>query len=109
MLYRTLVQPYIDYCNIIWDTQNNYHLKRLNRQQQIALWTIEFAKWDSHTQPLFTIFNVLAMFDTNKLQTCSFVYKAINNQLIDKFSNFFSMNSDVGPTLLILDSVSSYI
>ena len=45
MLYRTLVQPYFDYCNIIWATQNNYHLINLHRRQEKSLRINAFAKW----------------------------------------------------------------
>ena len=95
MLYRTLVQLYFDYCNIIWATQNNYHLINLHNRQKKALRIIAFAKWDIHTKPLFKKYGVLTIFDNNKLQTCCFVYKAANNQLLDRFSNLFSMNSNV--------------
>ena len=54
-----------------------------------------FAKWDAHAKPLFKKFGVLTVFDSNKLQTCCFLYKAVNNQLLDRFSNLFSMNFDV--------------
>ena len=78
MLYGTLVQPYFDYCNIILATQNNYHLISLHRRQKKALRMIAFAKWDAHTKPLFKKYGILTIFDTNKLQTCCFVYKAVN-------------------------------
>ena len=95
MLYCTLVQPYFDYCNIIWATQNNYYLINLHRRQKKALRIIAFAKWSAHTKPLFKKYGVWIIFDTSKLQTCCFVYKAVNNQLLDRFSNLFSMNSDL--------------
>ena len=95
MLYRTLVQPYFDYYNIIWATQNNYHLINLHRRQKKALRIIASVKWDAHTTSLFKKYGVLTIFDTIKLQTCCCVYKAVNNELLDRFSNLFFMNSDV--------------
>ena len=51
MLYRTLVQSYFDYCNIIWATQNNYHIISLHHRQKKPLRITVFAKLDVHTKP----------------------------------------------------------
>ena len=101
MLYRTRVQLYFDYCNIIWATQNNYHLITSSQANDNFM----------AGKLLFKKYDILTIFHSNKFQIWGFAYKAVNNQLLDRFSNLISLNSDIIPiyVAMIFDSVSSYI
>ena len=64
LLYRSLIQPYLDYCN-------------MSEQQVIAItWKGCFenkkalpaiTKWNAHTTPLFKHLKILTVYDINKL------------------------------------------
>ena len=44
LLYQTLIQPYFDYCNIIWSVGESVHLEKLFVKQKKAIRAITFAK-----------------------------------------------------------------
>jgi hypothetical protein len=95
MLYRTLIHPYFEYCNIIWAAGSNHSLEYLFRKQKKSLRAISFAKWNAHTKPIFKQFNILTVYDINKLQTCCFVYKALNKLLPERFGNLYMKNTEI--------------
>ena len=95
LLYRSLIQPYLDYCNIIWATGHSNNLERLFRKQKKALRAITFTKRNAHITPLFKHLNILTVYDINKLQTLCFVYKAVNNLLPRHFNTFFNPNINI--------------
>ena len=93
LLYHSLIQPYLDYCNIIWATGLvvlAITLKAVSKTKK-ALRAITFRKWNAHTNPLFAYLNILIVYDINKLQTLCFVYKAVNNLLPKHFNTFFNL------------------
>ena len=44
LLYRSLIQPYLDYCNIIWAKGHSNKLEKLFQKQKKALRAITFTK-----------------------------------------------------------------
>jgi hypothetical protein len=95
MLYRTLIQPYFEYCNIIWAAESTGALNDLYLKQKRAIRAITFSKWNAHTKPIFYKLKLLPVYDINKLQVYCFVHKAINGNLPDQFNCLFSLNSSV--------------
>jgi hypothetical protein len=95
MLYNTMIQPYYEYCNIVWGVGSTTLLDYLFRKQKKALRAIAFAKWDAHSEPIFKKLKILTVYDLNKLQTACFVYKAIHGLLPERFSNLFTKNSEI--------------
>ena len=83
MLYHTLVQPYLEYCNTIWatDSSSSTALARLFCKQNRAIRVISFSKWNAHTSPIFYKYRILTLYGITKLQTCSFIYKSLNGLL----------------------------
>ena len=53
MLYQSLIQPYFQYCDIIWVTHHTQHIELLFRKQKKAVRIISLSKWNAHTKPLF--------------------------------------------------------
>ena len=88
LLYCSLIQPYLDYCNFIWATGHSNNLERLIENKEKDLRATTFTKWNAHTTPLFKHLNMLTVYDVNKLQTLCFVYKAVNNLLPRHFNTF---------------------
>ena len=94
-LYHTLIEPYFSYCNIIWGTHCSKHLDQLYRKQEKAVSIIANAKWNAHTYLLFRDFQLLSIFNLNKLQTCCFMYNISNCLRPTVFQNLFILNSSV--------------
>ena len=97
-LYHMLIEPYFSYCNIIRGTHCSKYLDQLYRKQKKAVRIIANAKWNAHTDPLFLDFQLLFIFNRNKLQTCCFIYTISNCLLPTVFQNLFTMftlNSNV--------------
>ena len=88
-LYRTLVLPYLLYCNIIWADANNSCLEKIHIKQKRLIRLCTNAAWLAHTPPLFFQLSTLNIYDIHKLDKAVFMYKFVNNHLPPNFSNFF--------------------
>ena len=58
MLYYALMNPYFDYCNIVWGIERNVHLENLFKLQMKAVRLITWSKWNSHSSPIFKQLNI---------------------------------------------------
>ena len=74
LLYQTLIQPYIKYCNIIWSVDDLDFLQILFIKQKKAFRAITFGKWNCHTAQICAKLHILNFCNINKCQSCSFVY-----------------------------------
>ena len=97
MLYHTLVQPYLEYCNIIWamDSSSSTALARLfvNKNEPFELFHSLNGMTILH---LFLYkYRILTLYGINKLQTCSFIYKSLNGLLPVAFHDIFTINIEV--------------
>ena len=62
LLCQTLIQPYFEYCNVLWCIDDSQYLKKLFAKQKNAVRTITFGKWNSHTAPIFAKFKILNIY-----------------------------------------------
>ena len=92
-LYFTLVNPYFEYCNIIWAICSSVVLEKLFRIQKKAIRLIANSDWNAHTAPLFRDFNVLTVHQINRLQVASFMFKVFYKLLPQYFNDMFISNS----------------
>ena len=69
LLYQTLIQPYFDYCNIIWSVGESVLLEKLFVKQKKVIRTVTFAKWNAHMEPLFDNLRLLKLRVINIYQT----------------------------------------
>ena len=60
MLYHALIQPYLEYCNIIWAAGSNYMLDKVYRKQKKVVKAIVFANWNAHTIEIFKKLHILS-------------------------------------------------
>ena len=60
-LYNSLILPHISYGIILWGKE----LKRINKLQKWAIRTIDVAKYNAHTEPIFKRLHLLKAQDTN--------------------------------------------
>ena len=95
LLYRTLVEPYLRYCNTPWGYCGVAHLNRLQALQNRAARVIKGLKYAEADHPKilreFGIFNVEQLV---RLDTASLVYCMENNLAPEQLSDFFTKCSD---------------
>ena len=94
-LYYTLINPYFNYCNIIWATSSSVALDKLFRLQKRAIRLVANSDWNAHSAPLFLDLKVLTIHQLNLLQVASFMYKVNNNLLPQYFIDMFLFNHSV--------------
>jgi hypothetical protein len=92
-LYRTLVHPYMDYCNVVWAAGHATNLNNLFRKQKKAIRLISYAKWNAHTALIFRKLRIMSVYNINEFQTACFVYRSIHGLLPVQFSSYFTFNN----------------
>ena len=75
ILYNAHVLPHFHYCTSIWCNTYPTHLLPLVRLQKKIVRIITNSDFLAHTQPLFIKTNILKLFDINKLQIGTYMYK----------------------------------
>ena len=96
LLYSTLLEPYITYCCSVWSSPyKNGNLDRILKLQKVAVRVISHSPYLAHSDPLFNSLNILKVYDLTHLAVLTFMYRAINNLLPKKFSNFLKTVNQV--------------
>jgi len=88
-LYFTLINPYFEYCNVIWAISSSIALVKLFRIQKRAIRLIINSEWNAHTAPLFRDLNILTIHQLNLLHVALFMYKVYNILLPKYFIGMF--------------------
>lgn len=96
-LYNTLILPYLQYCNIVWAKTYPTNLDKLYKLQKRIIRIISNSGYRDHTLPLFYKFKILSIYDINKHQTGTFMFKYFNrrNLLPPYFKDYFILNKEV--------------
>ena len=96
-LYYSLVCPYLTYCNIVWASTFPTYLQKILLLQKRFVRMATFSKSCAPTAPLFLKCHVLAIFDLNVLQICTFIFKLkyMGADLPQSFQTFFICNSQI--------------
>ena len=84
-LYNSLILPHISYGIILWGKE----LKRINKLQKWAIRTIDVAKYNAHTEPIFKRLHLLKAQDIYKLTAIKVFHKYKNNKLPSYFNGMF--------------------
>jgi hypothetical protein len=86
-LYLTLVEPYINYCNIVWAAPDpTTKLDKVLKIQKKYCRLITFSKYKAHTKEIFQQLKILNVYDIHKLQLACHMYKLRNHQLPDIYN-----------------------
>jgi len=97
MLYQTLVQPHLTYNILCWGNPNNAHIKKTFTLQKRAIRTINNAKYNDHTEPLFKRNKLLKLNDLFTAESIRFLIKLENNKLPSSFDGVFILNRVIHP------------
>jgi hypothetical protein len=75
-LYRSLVEPYINYCCLIWGSATmNTYLNKLHILQKKCIRVITSSSYTEHAQPIMNRLSVFTVCDIYRLQLYLFMYK----------------------------------
>ena len=80
-IYNELIEPHITYAITAWGKLTSSSYKRLIVLQKRAIRTINKAKYNSHTEPLFKLSQLLKVNDHYKLKCCILCFKKLKNIL----------------------------
>lgn len=94
-LYYSMIYPYISYCNMIWASNYNSRLLRIQVLQKKIIRIIAGSPYNSHTAQLFAKFGVLKLVLIKQLQINEFMHRYTYNTLPDSLANFYSLTSDI--------------
>ena len=82
MLYLSLVEPYFNYCNLIWCLPNRTtRLDKIFKVQKKYCRILTFSVFSSHSKILFTQLKLFNIYYIYKFQLATYMYK-IQNRLI---------------------------
>jgi Reverse transcriptase (RNA-dependent DNA polymerase) len=83
LLYISLIQPYLNYCIIVWGSAYDNALKSVTLIQKRAIRTINNAAYLAHTPPLFLTSKVLTIQDLYHKELAVFAFRNITGSLPD--------------------------
>ena len=92
MIYNSLVQPYFDYCSIVWDSLGKGLRQKLQRLQNRAARIITESDYNIRSSDILTSLNWTNLETRRTQQLKTFMYK-INNMVPSYLSRKFTSTS----------------
>jgi hypothetical protein len=99
-LYFALIQPHLTYGIVAWGKASQSIVHKTEVLQKRAIRTINKAKYNSHTEPLFKQSHILKLKDLYEYQSSLFMYDFTTNRLPPSFENTFKYNHEIQETRL---------
>jgi len=93
-IYYSMIHPYLSYGLLLWGSANKQYIKGLGIQQNKAIRSINRAKYNEHTTPLYAKNNILKLDDMFNIQLNLFMYSFSQNNL-PKSLLFFTRNDEL--------------
>ena len=94
-LYYSFIYPYFSYCNHVWGSACDSHLRSLVLLQKRCIRIITRSKFREHTAPLFAKLGLLNLNGINKYAISKFMYKWYHKELPNLFLNKFTHVNDI--------------
>src|SRR5260221_13349112 len=84
LLYRALVEPYLNYCCMIWasDVKSHNIVKILKIQKKYCR-LITFSHFQAHAAPLFDLLKIPTIYNIYKYQVLLYMYKNQHGLLVN--------------------------
>merc|ERR1711888_326327 len=79
MIYMSLIYSYINYCNVVWGSAYNCHLKPLVVLQKKAVRLIKKANYRNESAPIFYDLKLLPISNIYHLNCLKFLFKCLFN------------------------------
>ena len=93
MLYMSLIFSYLNYCNLVWGSACESHLKPLLTLQKKAVRIITKSAYDERSAPIFKSLRILQLPKIYKLNCLSFMYKSLMSNKFPSHRNKILQNS----------------
>ena len=95
LLYLTLVQPYMNYCCIVWaGISKTQCLDKIHKIQKRFCRLITFSDNRAHSAPLFKLLKIFSIYQMYFYQVSLYMYKYFNKLLPNVLYNF-KLNTDI--------------
>ena len=78
VLYKTLFEPHLDYCNVIWCNTYETHLSKLLILQRKIIRAISWAERSAHAPPLFLRLGLMRLTDFNEYHNVCIMFQVVN-------------------------------
>ena len=92
-IYMSLIQPYLNYCNVIWGAADKTTIQPVLVLQKKAIRIINRVHYLEHTKPLFESMRILTIHQIYDLNCILFIYKCLNTNKYPTFKNEMIRNS----------------
>ena len=95
LIYNCLVQPYFDYCSVIWDSCGSTCADKLQKLQNRAARVLTSSSYDTNADYLFEILGWKNLASQHKIAKAIMVYKSVNGLAPDYLSEMFVDRSNI--------------
>ena len=94
-IYNCLVQPYFDYCSVIWDSCGSNLANKLQKLQNRAARVLTSFRHDSNADYLFERLGWIKLSSHRRISKAIMVYKCLNDLAPDYLSEMFVDRSSI--------------
>lgn len=87
-LYKTLFEPHLNYCNIIWCNTYHTYLKKLEIPQKKVICAISWSDFNAPTRSIFLGYGILRLNEYNIFHNACTMYQVVfglNSSLCELF------------------------
>ena len=96
MLYLSMVEPYLNYCNFIWASANtSVLLNKVLIVQKRFIRLMTFSDYLAHSKPLFFRLYILPIYELYKYNLAVYMFRIINNLILPLTHHQFIFNSSI--------------
>ena len=100
-MYLSIVQPHFSYCCSVWGCCGATKLKTLQKLQNRAARIVTSSPLDTPAAPLLQLLCWPSIETVINLETCTMVYKSLNELAPENLANIFHKLSDVHTRVLL--------
>ena len=93
LLYMSLIFSYLNYCNVVWGSAYECHLRPLLTLQKKAVRIITKSAYDERSAPIFNSLKILQVPKIHKLNCFIFMFKCLNCNNFPIFRNKILQNT----------------
>ena len=94
-IYSALVQPYFEYCSVVWGNCNKSLATKLQKLQNRTPCILTFSPCDASADNPFISLGWKTLDTQRKIQTAAIVYKSLNDLAPEYLNSLFSCRNEV--------------
>ena len=95
MIFSSLIQPYFDYCSVVWDGCGTTLAGKIQKLRNRAARVLTSASYDISTDILFEKLGWKDLQSQRKIAKSTLVYKALNGLAPDYLAQMFIQSSRI--------------